>query len=151
MPSRRGQLVASHLLAGFEVVKPCLTGLEARYDRVRCGMKVFSCMLAWGAVTAAHMAAFRTASQVQPPAACGKALNASISAWCGCRVNSFPFGLHRRLRVDLERRFRNLGGRFEFGFRNWAPPQQAICPDILTSRCRRKHSRLNPPGPLMGA
>jgi hypothetical protein len=77
------------------VVKPPLTRLETRDDRMARGGVMFRCVLIWRRVAAADVTAFGASAKMKPPCAHSQTFDATGSAWLDRRVDTVPLGLHR--------------------------------------------------------
>jgi hypothetical protein len=89
-----GKLRAGEGLLSTVVIKPMLAWLETRDDRVTRSGEVFRCMLTWGTITAADVAAFGAPAKMKPPFSRSRAFDAACSARLGRRVDTIPYGPH---------------------------------------------------------
>jgi len=81
---RRSQRGPLEELLRLVVPEPVLARLVALDDRVSASSGVATCMLRWGRVATADVAAVRAAAQVEPPAAGREAFDAARPARGNC-------------------------------------------------------------------
>jgi len=95
MPTRCRKRRAVDEVLRAVIVEPLLAWLETRDDRMAGLVIVRGRMLARRCVAAADVPALRTTPEVQPPTACGQALDATVSTRPDSRINSRGLMCHR--------------------------------------------------------
>src|SRR5438309_1379014 len=95
MTMRGGQSRSGEGFFSTVVVKPTLTRLEARDDRVPGGGVMFRRMLIWRTVAAPDVTTFGASAKMEPPFALSQAFDAARTAWLGRGVDTVSHGLHR--------------------------------------------------------